>query len=69
MSLTMYASTDTDLMIYDVQRRVFEYFSKYLLAGACFKKDTMRWLLCKYWGYSNAEIQKIYDEKYHRTPP
>lgn len=61
-----YASTDTDLVICDAQRKVFEYFSKYLLSGACFKKDTMRWLLCKYWGYSNTEIQKIYEEKYHR---
>lgn len=61
-----YASTDTDIMIYDTQRRVFEYFSKYLFSGACFKKDTMRWLLCKYWGYSNSEIQKIFEEKYNR---
>lgn len=49
-----------------LQRRAYDVFFNFLNSGAIYKKNSIKWFLCKYWLYSNAELQELYFKKYHK---
>lgn len=47
-----------------LQRQAYNVFFEFLCRGAMYKKDSLKWFLCKYWLYSNCELQELYLKKY-----
>lgn len=48
-----YGKSEPDITIYESQRKVFSMLCNFIFTGALFKKDSLRWLICKLIGYSN----------------
>lgn len=62
-----YSDNSGDMNYTSLQRQAYDIFFDFLSRGAIYKRNSIRWFLCKYWLYSNAELQELYFKKYHKN--
>lgn len=62
-----YSDTTREMNFTLLQRRAWDTFFKFVTNGAVYKKNSIKWFLCKYWLYSNSELKELYQKKYGKS--